>query len=61
MGFHGTSVARALEIAKVGAMEAGPEQSGGHKDVVYFFESKNQSLCGFYQLYKFIDEISPYL
>jgi hypothetical protein len=61
VGFHGTSVARALEIAKVGVMEAGPGQSGGRKDVVYFFESKDQSLCNFYQLYSFIDETSPYL
>ena len=61
MGFHGTSVARALAIAKVGVMEAGPGQSGGHKDVVYFSESKDQSLCNFYQLYNCIDATSPYL
>ena len=61
MGFYGTSMARALEIAKVGAMEARPGQSGRHKYVVYFFESENQSLCGSSQLYSFIDETSPYL
>jgi len=61
VGFHGTSVARALEIAKVGVMEAGPGQSGGRKDVVYFFETKDQRLCNFYQLYSFIDDTSPYL
>jgi hypothetical protein len=61
VGFHGTSVARALEIAKVGVMEATPGQSGGRKDVVYFFESKDQGLCNFYQSYTFIDGTSPYL
>ena len=60
MGLHGTSVARALDIAKVGVVEAGPGQRGGHKDVVYFFESKDQILCNLYQLYNFIDGTSPY-
>ena len=50
-----------LKSPRIGVMEAGPGQSGGRKMLSIFFESKDQSLCNFYQLYNFFDETSPYL